>query len=250
MSLKSAVSGSSADASSSSQQTQERIPQQAAAKRRAMPPGFLGNYMQARASMASVGLGPAAPEGHGRASSSGPAGCSTRTSVLGPSAAGQRAAPFVPATTLPSLFAHRKHYLRAQRRANPDQQPYCQHQGKPVGFLSLPEDVLLKILCFLKHDELRPLMAVCTQLRKTFKDAVVFHFNFTTPYRPSNEESLPGQPRPPVRTRKRSATNLAVVLARLGRNNRHLAPGALNVCGPRSTAPRALTFPDAAPPGA
>lgn len=58
-----------------------------------------------------------------------------------------------------------------------------------------------------------------------FKDAVVFHFNFTTPYRPSNEESLPGQPRPPVRTRKRSATNLAVVLARLGRNNRHLAPG-------------------------
>lgn len=27
----------------------------------------------------------------------------------------------------------------------------------------------LKILCFLKHDELRPLMAVCTQLRKTVR---------------------------------------------------------------------------------
>lgn len=71
------------------------------------------------------------------------------------------------------------------------------------------------------------------------KEAIHLHFNFTTPFRSTSEDSAPGQPRP-ERARKRSVTNLAAVLAHIGRGGRSLAPKAATT----TTAPRALHFPD------
>jgi hypothetical protein len=39
----------------------------------------------------------------------------------------------------------------------------------------------MKIVCLLRHDELRPLLATCTRLRQAASAAITVHFNFCTP---------------------------------------------------------------------
>ena len=39
----------------------------------------------------------------------------------------------------------------------------------------------MKIVCSLRHDELRPLLATCTRLRQAASAAISVHFNFCTP---------------------------------------------------------------------
>lgn len=76
----------------------------------------------------------------------------------------------------------------------------------------------LKIVCYLHHDEIRPLFQVCKPLTHTLKTAVSFHFNYATPFR-AEQEHAPPQPRP-ERNRKRAVTNLAAVLSHLTRSGR------------------------------
>lgn len=54
---------------------------------------------------------------------------------------------------------------------------------------SLPIDVLVKILCFLHHDQLRPVFHVSQRVRKAVLMARQYHFNYTTPDR-SRQEML------------------------------------------------------------
>ncbi|KDD76183.1 hypothetical protein H632_c323p0, partial [Helicosporidium sp. ATCC 50920] len=134
----------------------------------------------------------------------------------------------------------RKQFLQQRKQFQPHCDVYRQHPDRPSGLLSLPEDVMLKIVCHLHHDEIKPLFAVCSQLRNTLREAVHLHFNFTTPYRASHEEVAGGLPRPD-RAKKRSVTNLAAVLAHIGRNGRSLIPHLTSA----ATAPRTLHFCDA-----
>ncbi|KAF6174319.1 hypothetical protein GIB67_040812 [Kingdonia uniflora] len=52
---------------------------------------------------------------------------------------------------------------------------------------SLPMDLLVKILCHLHHDQLRPVFHVSEKLRKAVILARQFHFNYTTPDRTRQE---------------------------------------------------------------
>ncbi|KAF9618413.1 hypothetical protein IFM89_001136 [Coptis chinensis] len=54
---------------------------------------------------------------------------------------------------------------------------------------SLPMDLLVKILCHLHHDQLRPTFHVSQKIRKAVIIARQFHFNYTTPDR-SRQEML------------------------------------------------------------
>jgi len=46
----------------------------------------------------------------------------------------------------------------------------------------------MKIVCSLRHDELRPLLATCTRLRQAAAAAISVHFNFCTP-EPQRDEN-------------------------------------------------------------
>ncbi|CAH9143165.1 unnamed protein product [Cuscuta epithymum] len=52
---------------------------------------------------------------------------------------------------------------------------------------SLPMDLLVKILCHLHHDQLRPVFHVSQKIRKAVIQARQFHFNYTTPDRTRQE---------------------------------------------------------------
>ncbi|MCL7037237.1 hypothetical protein MKW94_019197 [Papaver nudicaule] len=52
---------------------------------------------------------------------------------------------------------------------------------------SLPMDLLVKLLCHLHHDQLRPVFHVSKKIRKAVLMARQFHFNYTTPDRVRQE---------------------------------------------------------------
>ncbi|RAL46501.1 unnamed protein product [Cuscuta campestris] len=52
---------------------------------------------------------------------------------------------------------------------------------------SLPMDLLVKILCHLHHDQLKPVFHVSQKIRKAVIQARQFHFNYTTPDRTRQE---------------------------------------------------------------
>ncbi|CAI9110975.1 OLC1v1011096C1 [Oldenlandia corymbosa var. corymbosa] len=52
---------------------------------------------------------------------------------------------------------------------------------------SLPSDLLIKILCHLEHDQLRPVFHVSQKIRKAVIQARQFYFNYTTPDRTRQE---------------------------------------------------------------
>lgn len=150
MAPKSLSTEPSSDLSTSSQQTMERIAVLGTSKRRTVPPGFLGNYMQARAQMASVGLagssGEISSSWQGSETSSLSSNLARERNELPRIACPKRSLTFVPITTLPTLFAQRKEYLLGRLQAGqfrPGQRPYRRREGEPAGLLSLPEDVLV-----------------------------------------------------------------------------------------------------------
>ena len=61
----------------------------------------------------------------------------------------------------------------------------------------------------------------CAPAPPQLKEAVHFHFNFSTPFRPGHEEAGPGEPRPAGNNnKKRAVTNLAAVMGQLQRGPR------------------------------
>ena len=120
-------------------------------KRRAVPPGLLRDLLQARDEIRRVGL----KEGHAVAPSA--AGRSTGAAA-GPAGPRSSSAAYVPPRTLPLLFAQRKHFLQQHKAKAQHADAFQRQPGE--GLLALPEDVLLKIVCLLSHDELQPLFQV------------------------------------------------------------------------------------------
>jgi len=47
--------------------------------------------------------------------------------------------------------------------------------------VSLPNDILNRVLCCMKHQDIPPIMSVCTRLADVAKTAITHHFNFLTP---------------------------------------------------------------------
>lgn len=183
-------------------------------KRKAVAPGYLRDILQAKQLMKSVGLRVDAPSANRSCNTTNTA---TSKVLNGTTILGRHEQLYVPPATLPILFAQRKKFLQ-NNKLKGTKQPYRLNEQLPVGLLSLPEDVLLKIVCYLRHNEIWPLFQACKQLNNTLKTAVHFHFNYATPYR-TGEECGPPQPRP-ERIRKRAVTNLAAVLCHLTRSGR------------------------------
>lgn len=53
--------------------------------------------------------------------------------------------------------------------------------GEELNLINLPVDLLMKIVCTLRHAELRPLLGTCTRLRQAAAAAISVHFNYCTP---------------------------------------------------------------------
>ncbi|KAL4422835.1 hypothetical protein ABPG75_009032 [Micractinium tetrahymenae] len=224
--------------------------------RRTLLPGELHATLQSRQLANQLGLRPPAlpgaaqsargapPSGAARASSSSTSGSGVPDGPRSaPAAAGRPAAPcpqrtYVPVRTLPLIFAQRKRHLQQHKAKAQHTEPYQQRGGE--GLLALPEDVLLKVVCLLSHDELRPLFQVCKALRDTLRNAVKYHFNFSTPGRRVEEAAPPALGERKERRPPRS--NVYQVMSRLSRGPRAAAAGRGSGGSSRSTAPRALDF--------
>lgn len=46
---------------------------------------------------------------------------------------------------------------------------------------SLPSDILTRVFCCMRHQDMKPLLSVCTRLADAAKTAITTHFNFLTP---------------------------------------------------------------------
>jgi hypothetical protein len=122
-----------------------RMTSQSGSKRRAVPPGFLHDLLQARKRMTSVGL---KATGSGTANiNAGGSSSRIHSNVAASTSAllqlhTLQHAPHAPVKTLPLLLEHRKKYLQSVK-VNGTAAHYQQRAGEPVGLLSLPEDVLV-----------------------------------------------------------------------------------------------------------
>uniref|UniRef100_A0A7N0UGS0 F-box domain-containing protein n=1 Tax=Kalanchoe fedtschenkoi TaxID=63787 RepID=A0A7N0UGS0_KALFE len=67
--------------------------------------------------------------------------------------------------------------------SNTPKTPCFQEIPRESRLESLPVDVLVKVLCHLHHDQLRPAFHVSKRIREAVLLARQFHFNFTTPDR-------------------------------------------------------------------
>lgn len=222
-------------------------------------PGALHAALQSRQLLTSMRLRPAAAPGgaqsartalpsgggsFGGGHKSAPAAASAQLTIAGGC---HSAAPrtYVPVRTLPLIFAQRKRQLQQQKSAAQHAAPYQLREGK--GLLSLPEDVLLKVVCSLSHDELKPLCSVSKALRDTLRNAVRYHFAFHTPSSRHHEGVAP--PALGERARRPPRSNVYQVMSRLARGPR-VTSGRGNGSSARSTALRALDFADTAAPPA
>mmetsp|Transcript_3599 Transcript_3599/g.7486 ORF Transcript_3599/g.7486 Transcript_3599/m.7486 type:complete len:237 (-) Transcript_3599:299-1009(-) len=55
------------------------------------------------------------------------------------------------------------------------------HRNAQNTLLELPNDLLMRIVCTLHHDELKPLLQTCSRLRHAAMAAIVVYFNYVTP---------------------------------------------------------------------
>ncbi|KAI3430535.1 hypothetical protein D9Q98_005128 [Chlorella vulgaris] len=206
-----------------------------------LPPSLLHTHLQSRQLQQQLRLRPA--DGPSSSAQSARAVLSTRSATAAPSPSCLRGVPpaYVPVRTLPLIFAQRKRHLQQQKARAQHRGPYEERAGD--GLLALPEDVLLKVVCFLAHDELKPLFRVCKALHATMHNAIFYHFNYSTPHRPTEE---PAPPALGERQRRPARTNVQQVMSRLARGARVPAAGrgAAASGAVRAAAPRALNFTD------
>ena len=197
-------------------------------QKKAVPPGYLHDLLHSRHLMKTVGL-------HGKRKH-GP--------LINPLMDGGRQLynkpTFARSPKLPELFEQRKLFLQTRKKSCmlKKEPPPRDTSGAGAGLLSLPEDVLLKVVCYLEHDDIKPLFQVCKELGNTLRNAIKFHFNYATPTVALGEETMPMAKRP---HKRRAVTAYADVMAHLKRGQRNVveksAPNSTH-----STAPRALRF--------
>jgi hypothetical protein len=158
--------------------TSTRQPQQ----RKAVPPGYLHDLLHSRHLMKTVGLRRQSNDRNMIASSLKRVQTSTRNQ----GGLKQKRVTKTGTPTLPELFQQRKRFLdRRKDRKEKNKRTSDKHRiesanGDPAstGLLSLPEELLLKIVCSLTHEEATPLFLVCKELNLTLRNAIKFHFNF------------------------------------------------------------------------
>lgn len=197
-------------------------------QKKAVPPGYLYDLLHSRHLMKTVGLHGKRKDGH----------------FINPLMDGGRQLynkpTFARSPRLPELFEQRKLFLQSRKKTcmqNSEPTPK-ETTGAGVGLLSLPEDVLLKVVCYLEHDDIKPLFQVCKELGNTLRNAIKFHFNYATPTVALGEETMPLAKRP---SKRRAVTAYADVMAHLKRGQRNV----VEMTAPSSThgtAPRALRF--------
>lgn len=116
------------------------------------------------------------------------------------------------------------------------------------------------MVCYLKHDDVKPLFLVCKQLHGTLREAIRFHFNYATPSRGAPAEGAsPALAAVAARRpdRRRAVTAFSDVLAHLRQRSQRAAAGPPplphtgNAAAPGSTQsarPRMLSFTPQATP--
>lgn len=112
-------------------------------QRKAVPPGYLHDLLHSKQLMKTVGLrAPIAPGTTGNSKNMSTAAAITSGKLA--QLAKSQAKPSKNSNILPSILEFRKKYLQTQRkRRRREETPYQQHPERPVGLLSLPEDVLV-----------------------------------------------------------------------------------------------------------
>lgn len=228
-------------------------------QRKAVPPGYLHDLFHTRHLMKSVGLR-RGKLGENSCKGNGKVGKKTSLPAVALDNARLQPLPRIGAKVstggkitddvLPKLFEQRKRFLQKKRRAAEKENTHFSDlsaQGQATGLLSLPEDVLLRIVCKLGHDDIKPLFLVCKQLSKTLQNAIAFHFNYATPSRMNANCISPGMNLQARRMdRRRNITAIADVLAHLRRGPRIVSGLRQRPTG--STGPRILSFTPAATP--
>jgi hypothetical protein len=252
-------------------QSSTRQPQQ----RKAVPPGYLHDLLHSRHLMKTVGLRKQAKD---RNMIPNPlVGVPVKPkSAHGPHASRRAAKAVTP--QLPELFQQRKLFLdrRKDRKNRERQNDRTKTGGKPtttgarqerrleqrqdtaagesddtINLLSLPEELLLKIVCHLTHEEAKPLFLVCKELSATLKNAIKFHFNFATPTAmavpdgglilDTNQKHLMPLGRRPQK--RRAVTAYMDVMAHLRKGQRNVIEKEAPTTSTQSAAaPRALMF--------
>mmetsp|Transcript_26972 Transcript_26972/g.45218 ORF Transcript_26972/g.45218 Transcript_26972/m.45218 type:complete len:252 (+) Transcript_26972:315-1070(+) len=129
------------------------------------------------------------------------------------------------AKTLASIFAKDK-----RRHGGTTE---CRQKSPQNTLLELPNDLLMRIVCQLHHDELKPLLRTCSRLRHAALAAIVVYFNYNTPepcralglestismtsrlrspprdFRAAAIKAIAGGPRAPRRCRRRYAPSVS-----------------------------------------
>lgn len=202
---------------------------QTARPKRAVPPGYLHDLLHSRHLMKTVGLRSTGKGGD----SMDPLKGRGRRLYNKPSLTGS--------PKLPELFEQRKLFLQKRKKTMRYHVKSVEEKNdevEGVGLLSLPEDILLKVVCYLEHDDIKPLFQVCKELGNTLRNAIKFHFNYATPTVALGEEAMPVAKRA---QKRRAVTAYADVMAHLKKGQRNVierdAPSSTH-----STAPRALRF--------
>lgn len=244
--------------------TSRPVKQPTPAPRKAVPPGYLHDLLHSRHLMKMMGL---RKQSESRDMNPNPL---ANVPIKAPRAShhGHQRASKASTPKLPELFQQRKLYLDRRKRTNIKQKSRVRgaeaarraggnsartvnEANDAMNLLSLPEELLLKIVCYLTHEEAKPLFLVCKELSETLKNAIQFHFNFATPtavaaskgeqIRGNNKVLMPLARRP---QKKRAVTAYADVLGHLKRGGQR---NVIDKEGPTSSmqslaAPRALMF--------
>ncbi|KAK3272392.1 hypothetical protein CYMTET_19314 [Cymbomonas tetramitiformis] len=109
--------------------------------------------------------------------------------------------------------------------------------SRSEDLMSLPCDLLMKIVCNLRHSELQPLLRTCVRLRHAAMAAIVVHFNFVTPEPANSFSFMVGSPPPAFAAAAVAAFRdnpIAPPRARGKRRHRRRPP--VNAARPTSTA--------------
>ena len=184
-------------------------------------PGILHSYHQARRLFTKNGVKPQVATSSAIAAASG---ANNEPTVASTSMTTPTCTPMTVASVAPQLGVH---YKMCRASLNQD-----------APLLQLPDDVLvrfhfhvcshtcpraqLKIMCALKHDELKPVLQACHRLRAAALQARNYHFNYTTPSHPAAD----GAPR---------ASTSSAAGAQRGRGRPRQQAGGARALPPRAT---------------